>query len=38
MEEGEPYPEEEEVYPEDSEYSDDSDGGLSMNTKISDLT
>lgn len=34
----EPYPEEEEVYPKDSEYSDDSDGGLSMNTKISDLT
>lgn len=38
VKEGEPYPEEEEVYPEDSEYSDDSDGGLSMNTKISDLT
>lgn len=34
----EPYPEEEEAYPEDSEYSDDTDGGLSMNTKISDLT
>lgn len=32
------YLDEDEAYPEDSEYSDDSDGGLSMNTKISDLT
>lgn len=34
----EPYPEDKEGYPENSEYSDDTDGGLFMNTKVSDLT